>query len=112
MQNEFVFHIAELLQALGPVRVQRMFGGHGFFLGDLMFALEADNVLYLKTDANTVGDFTDRGLEAFTYVRQGKTCALSYFQAPEEVLEDGDAMKSWANRACGAAARAAVRKSR
>jgi DNA transformation protein len=111
-QSEFVTYLVELLQTIGPVRAQRMFGGHGFFLGDLMFALESDNIFYLKADAETAGEFRERGLAAFTYMKQGKPCSLSYFQAPEEALESSVEMHAWADRAHGAAVRAAARKSR
>lgn len=111
-QNEFVSYLVELLQTIGPVRAKRMFGGHGFFLDELMFALEADNILYLKGDEETAGEFREKGLEAFTYIKQGKPCSLSYYQAPEEVLESSDEMHVWANKAYGAALRVAARKSR
>ena len=78
----------------------------------LMFALEADNILYLKADEETVRAFRAKGLEAFTYIKQGKPCSLSYYQAPEEALESSAEMDVWANRAYGAALRAAARKSR
>ncbi|MGB5339425.1 MAG: TfoX/Sxy family protein, partial [Gammaproteobacteria bacterium] len=95
-QSEFVTYLVELLQTIGPVRAQRMFGGHGFFLDDLMFALESDNIFYLKADAETAGEFRERGLTAFTYMKQGKPCSLSYFQAPEEALESSVEMHAWA----------------
>ena len=42
--------ICDLFVALGPVRTRRMFGGHGIYAGDLMFALETGGELYLKAD--------------------------------------------------------------
>ena len=111
-KNEFIAYLLELLQTAGPVRAKRMFGGHGFFLGELMFALEADNILYLKADEETAGEFREKGLEAFTYIKQGKPCALSYYQAPEEALESSDERHAWANKAYGAALRVAALQSR
>jgi len=73
-----------------------------------MFALVADNVLYLKVDKDIIAEF--EGLEAFSYDRQGKEFKMSYFQAPEEVLEDAEKMRVWANKAYGAALRAATKK--
>ena len=37
---------------------------------------------------------------------------MSYYQAPEETLEDGDEMKCWANKAYSAAIRASLKKSK
>lgn len=108
--NVFVSYVVDLMQAIGPVRTKRMFGGHGIFLNDLMFALVADDVLYLKADKETENEFRTKGLDAFTYDKKDKTLSLSYFQAPEEALEDNDEMNLWSNKAYGAALRAASRK--
>ena len=111
-ESEFVDYLLDLMQIIGPVTARRMFGGHGIFLDGLMFALVADSTLYLKADAESVGAFTEQGLEAFTYSRQGKPFRMSYHQAPEACLEDVDAMQLWANRAYEAALRAAAGKRR
>ena len=108
--NAFVSYVVELMQSMGPVRAKRMFGGHGIFLDDLMFALIADDVLYLKADNETENDFKAKGLDAFTYNKKDKILSMSYFQAPEEALEDNDEMKLWANKAYCAALRAASKK--
>ena len=110
--NAFTAYVVELMQSIGPVRAKRMFGGHGIFLDDLMFGLIADNVLYLKTDDVTESEFKARDLEAFTYNKKDKILTMSYFQAPEEALEDSDEMNIWANKAYGAALRAAAKKSK
>lgn len=110
MEKEFVSYVVELMQTIGPVRAKRMFGGHGIFHDGLMFALIADNTLYLKTDANNENDYKDKGLEAFTYKKNGKDINMSYYQAPEEALESSDEMNSWATRAYKTAVRCASKK--
>lgn len=109
-QQDFVQHVVELLQSLGPVTARRMFGGHGVFLDGLMFALIADNVLFFKADDESRARFTDEGLQAFSYNKQGKVMSLSYYQAPEETLEDRQAMASWGNLGFSCALRAAAKK--
>ncbi len=109
-EKAFVTHVVDLMQTIGPVYAKRMFGGHGIFLEGLMFALITDSTLYLKADDENESEFTVRGLEAFSYLRQGKECRLGYFQAPEETLEDAEAMNTWANMAYSAAIRAASKK--
>ena len=98
------------MQTVGPVSAKAMFGGFGIFLDGLMFALIADSVLYLKIDKETENDFTARGLEPFTYSKKGKEFKMSYYQAPDEVLEDHDEMNLWASKAYSAALRAASKK--
>lgn len=108
--NAFTTYAVEMMQSMGPVCAKSMFGGHGLFLEDLMFGLIADNVLYLKADKESVNDFKTRGLDAFTYRKKDKTLSMSYYQAPEETLEDIDEMNVWANKAYSAALRAASNK--
>jgi len=108
--TEFVTYVAELLQSVGPVNAKAMFGGHGIFLEGLMFGLIADNVFYLKVDKETEGAFKAKGLEAFTYSKKGKEYKMSYYQAPEEAMEDADEMNIWANTAYGVALKAASKK--
>jgi DNA transformation protein len=109
-EKEFVSYVVDLMQSVGPVHAKGMFGGHGIYLEGLMFGLIADSVLYLKADKETENEFKDRGLEAFTYSKKGKEFKMSYYQAPEEALEDGEEMNSWANRAYGVALKAASKK--
>lgn len=110
-QQDFVNHVVELLQSLGPVTARRMFGGHGLFLDGLMFALVADNELYFKADDENRELFTAQGLQAFSYRKQGKVMSLSYYQAPEEALEDMQVMNSWGNLGFASALRAVAAKS-
>jgi len=110
IEKEFVCYVVDLMQSIGPVRAKGMFGGHGIFLDDLMFGLVADSVLYLKADKESVPGFSEKGLQAFSYGRQGKEFSMSYYQAPEETLEDAEEMNVWANKAYAAALRAAAKK--
>lgn len=109
-REQFAEHVVELMQCIGPVNSKRMFGGHGIFLEGLMFALIADNELYLKVDGDSKRSFEEKGLQPFEYNKSGKLVKMSYYQAPEEVLEDQEQMRLWANRAYEAAVEAAVRK--
>ena len=109
-EKEFVSYVVELMQSIGPVRAKAMFGGHGIFLEELMFGLVTDSVLFLKVDKENESHFKARGLEAFTYMKKGKEYKMSYYQAPEEVLDDVEEMNYWANLAYSAALRAASKK--
>jgi DNA transformation protein and related proteins len=108
--SEFADYVVEITQSIGPVYAKRMFGGHGVFLDGLMFGLIANKTLYLKADKESEPEFTDLDLEAFSYNKNGKQMKMSYFQAPEEALENLDEMNIWANKAYSAALRAAVKK--
>ncbi|MDF1692011.1 MAG: TfoX/Sxy family protein [Zhongshania sp.] len=111
-ESAFIQFLLEQLQWMGPVTARRMFGGWGLFLEGLMFALVLDNTLYLKADAESRGDFDALGLQPFSYERGGRGIALSYFQPPEEALDDVELLLTWANGAYAAALRSAAAKRR
>ncbi|AJD49923.1 TfoX-like protein [Isoalcanivorax pacificus W11-5] len=104
--SEYTEYLREVLSDFGPVTARRMFGGHGIFHAGLMFALVADDVLYLKADDENRPDFEAAGLPAFGYEKRGKRVQLSYFQAPDDMLDDPEVAVHWARRAFAAARRA------
>lgn len=111
-ENQFKDYIVDLMQSIGPVSARAMFGGHGIFLNGLMFALIADSVLYLKVDDKTENEFKAKGLEPFTYSKKGKLYKMSYYEAPEDALEDIKEMHSWAKKSFDAALRVSSKKSK
>ena len=104
-QQEFAAHVVDLLDSFGPCQAKRMFGGVGIFHQGLMIALIADGSLYLKVDRQTQEIFEQQGSDAFSYLKKGKECKLSYFLAPEDFFEDHDACIHWARLAYDAALR-------
>ncbi|MDE0286250.1 MAG: TfoX/Sxy family protein [Gammaproteobacteria bacterium] len=103
---EFISYLVELLAPFGNVRAKRMFGGYGIFKDELMFGLVADETFYLKADGVNRTDFEARGLERFVYYKKGKPMYLSYYQAPEEALDNSEDMLAWAEKSFAAAVRA------
>jgi DNA transformation protein len=93
---------------VGGVSLRAMFGGLGVFRGGIMFALVADETLYLRVDGGNRPDFEAEGSEPFTYVAKGKPMAMSYWQAPERLFDDPDEFIGWAEKAIAAAGRAAA----
>lgn len=109
---DFVRHVVDLMQCVGPVSYRRMFGGFGLFLDGCMLAIIVDGDLFLRVDSHCQQAFIDQGLQPFIYYKQKKPIKLPYFQAPEETLESSDNMSHWANLAVGAAFRVAAEKAR
>jgi DNA transformation protein len=104
----FVEHALELVSLVGPARARRMFGGHGLYLGDVMFGLLDDDELFLKTDAETVARFEEAHCEAWVYAAPRGPQRTSYYRPPDEAHEDPEAMLPWARLAVDAALRAAA----
>ena len=110
-KNELVAHWVDLLQPLGPVVARAMFGGHGFYLDSTMFALVADDELYLKVDDETEGRFEAEGLPRFVYEKKGGgSMSMSYRKAPAAALDDGELLVTWARLGVDASRRAAKAK--
>jgi DNA transformation protein len=95
----------QLARVLPSVRAKGMFGGVGLYAGDLFFALIDDDILYLKADDTTRPAFEARGMGPFRpYGHDGPP--MQYYQLPEELLEDAEALRSWVDDAVGVARRA------
>ena len=103
--SEYVEYLKEVFNEFGPIQPRRMFGGYGIFHKGLMFALVADNALYLKADETISQHFTERELEQFSYEKQGKAFKMSYYMAPEDIFDDSEEAKIWADRSYAAAVR-------
>ena len=103
------FVLEQLGRVLPAVRGRGMFGGVGIYSGDRFFALVDDDVLYFKVDESSRGEFEQRGMGPF---RPGGPNGeiMQYYEVPADVLEDAEALRTWAARALAAAA--AVRRRR
>ena len=103
------FVLDQLRLVLPSVRARRMFGGVGLYADDLFFALIDDDVLYLKVDDVTRPDFERRGLGPFQPFGEG-TATMQYYQLPEDLLEDPEALRPWTDAAVAVARRAKRKK--
>ena len=110
--NEFVDYLLELLEPFGQVTARAMFGGYGIYFNQLMFGLVADDMLYLKVDEKNLYAFEERKLQPFVYIKQGKEMKMSYYQVPEEALDNSDEMCRWAELAYSAALRGQSNKTK
>lgn len=106
----FVDYLPEVFERFGPIRARKMFGGYGIYHDGLMFALVDDDTLYLKADADNVRYFEELGLRQFEYDSNGKVVKLSYYRAPDELLDDRELAAAWAQRSYDAARRSPAAK--
>jgi DNA transformation protein len=89
------------------VQARRLFGGHGLYLGGLMFGLLDDDELFLKTDAETRPRFVAAGGRMWLYPGAEET---DYLRPPDEAHEDAEAMLAWAELGLAAARRKQAEK--
>jgi DNA transformation protein len=110
VSDGFLTYVIDALGCAGTAVPKRMFAGAGLYLDGLFFAIVADDVLYFKVDETNRKDYESGGMAPFRPFSD-KPVTLSYYEVPAEVLEDGERLKAWVEKALGAARRARDKKS-
>lgn len=103
--SSFVACIIDQLAPWGAVRARAMFGGWGLYHRERMFALVADDQLYIKVDDHTRALFAQAGSVAFVPFPD-KPLTMNYYSLPENALDDPEALAYWAGLGSQAAQRA------
>ena len=98
----FLAYVSEQCEQLGQIIVKKMFGGAGLYLDGVLFGFVADSSLYLKVDDTNKADFEARGMGPFVFTGKGKPMEMSYFELPEDILDDVDELSTWVNKAATA----------
>lgn len=104
--HEYCDYVLDLLSEVDGVSARSMFGGFGLYKGGVMFALIADDVLYYKVGTGNRADYEEAGSEPFTYSGKNKPIQMSYWQVPEDILEDSDDLRQWTLKAFDVALKA------
>ncbi len=104
--SEFAQFVHGQLAELGEVSHGRFFGGVGFKLGDVQFAMCMRDTLYFVVDDTTRGRYVALGAKPFEYgTAKGTRLVQRYYEVPGDVLEDRDALTAWAQAAISIARR-------
>lgn len=107
--------LQDLFADLGSVETRPMFGVGGLFCDGTIFAVIADERVFLKTDETRRGDFLSEGTAPFVYrVRNGDEVVTSYYELPARLFDDPDEALLSARRAYAIALRspASLRRQR
>ena len=101
MDSEFVkYVVGDLLGAMPNIRAKAMFGGHGIYQGETIFAIIVDDELYYKVGDLNRPDFESHGSEPFRYTVKGKKpVTMSYWKLPAEIMDDRPALEEWTEKA-------------
>ena len=97
VSDSFLEFVLEQFDEVGPLTSKRMFGGVGIYAGDLFFALLANDVLYLKADESTRGEFEAAGGRPFQPYPD-RAGSMHYYNVPVSILENGDELGRWAKK--------------
>lgn len=93
------------------IRSRGMFGGIGIYSGEVFFALIDDDTLYLKVDDGNRPDFEAAGMGPFRPFGEGGE-VMQYYEVPAELLEGGEQLGTWVEKAIEVARRAKRKKKR
>ena len=102
--------VVEQLEHVASITSKSMFGGVGLYADGLFFALIGDDRLYFKVDDSNRPDFEVAEMEPFR--PYGDERAMKYYEVPIAVLENADALQTWAEKAIAVARRAKKSKKR
>ncbi|HEY6644620.1 TfoX/Sxy family protein [Povalibacter sp.] len=112
VSTDYLAYVVDQFANFMQVTSRRMFGGVGLYASGLFFALIADDTLYLKVDDSNRADFVARRCEPFRPFANDPTYSMSYYQLPEDVLEDAEELRVWTRKSLAVAASASAAKQR
>jgi len=95
--NSYRDFVLDQLRSLEDVSCRSMFGGYGLSLGEDFFGILHDGRLYFKTNETTREKYRNRGMGPFA--PSEKQVLKSYYEVPEEIVEDDEELASWAREA-------------
>ena len=95
--ESFKDFVLDQLMGMDNVEARRMFGGHGLYQDETFFGILHKGALYFKVNDWTVGEYRRRKMKPFR--PNAKQTLKSYYQVPEDIIEDADELRSWAVKA-------------
>src|SRR3978361_2038635 len=111
--DSFAEFLREQLAPLGRMTMRRMFGKTGVFCDGVMLGMVRDDTLYFRVDEDNRLAFKEaESFPPLNYQKKGATIDLSFWRAPERLLDEPDELVTWARAALAAAGRVAARRER
>ncbi|MFZ4120410.1 MAG: TfoX/Sxy family protein [Caulobacterales bacterium] len=107
-QDRFHAFVTELFAAVDSVTIRSMFGGAGVYARGRMFALLADETIYLKVDDALKARLKEAGSGPFTWrpesgPKAGVAVEMGYWRLPDTALDDPEEAAMWGSAALAVA---------
>lgn len=90
------------MQAVRPVTWRKMFGGAGFYVDGVFFAILDDDRLFFKVDEQSLGPYEERGMQPWVW---DDNVSDAYRELPEDVLASEKMLAEWIDDSVAAAIR-------
>ena len=111
--DTFAGFLRDQLAPLGRITMRRMFGKTGVFCDGFMLGMVRDNTLYFRVDDDNREAFNEaQSFPPLNYEKKGRSIDLSFWRAPERLLDEPDELVTWARAALAAARRVATKRER
>jgi DNA transformation protein len=94
--DSFKAFIVDQLADLHGLTCRAMFGGYGLSRHDKFFGIIHKGRLYFKVTATTISYYKDHGMKPFR--PNAKQTLKSFYEVPVDVIEDPEALTSWATQ--------------
>src|SRR3569833_899981 len=108
---DFADFLRDQLAPLGRITMRRMFGKTGVFCDGVMLGMVTDNTLYFRVDDQNRTTFAEaQEAPPLNYRKKGSTIDLSFWRAPERLMDEPDELVDWARAAQGTARRVAAKR--
>lgn len=96
-QDSFRDFVLDQLREFNDIRCRAMFGGYGLYSDGKFLGIIFRGRLYFRTSDKTRGDYEERGMKPFK--PNGRQTLRSYYEVPEDLLDDAEALAAWAQKA-------------
>ena len=107
----FAEFLRDQLAPLGHITMRRMFGKTGVFCNGLMLGMVTNDTLYFRVDDHNRDAFKEaRSTPPLSYEKKGASIDLSFWRAPERLLDEPEEFVAWARQALAAARRVAAKR--
>ena len=107
----FAEFLRDQLAPLGRITIRRMFGKSGVFCDGVMLGVVNDDTLYFRVDNGNRELFKEAAsAPPLNYAKGGQLIDLSFWRAPDRLLDEPDELLIWARAALAAARRVAVKR--
>ena len=110
VKSSLADYVAEQLASLGKVSTKSIFGGIGVFVEERLLAIVIDEKVYLHTDPGNLDEFLSRGMPQFKPYPNAFDLTTDHHQVPQDIVDDAEQLKAWAQRALHGAVEAAKAK--
>jgi DNA transformation protein len=109
--DNFAEFLRDQLAPIGRVTMRRMFGKTGVFCDGVMLGMVTDDTLYFRVDDHNRAAFKEaESFPPLNYAKKGRAIDLSFWRAPERLLDEPDEFVAWARLALAAARRVAAKR--